>query len=72
MKVLEEVKPRLAGKDLKISPSLSEESTEELKGLGETATTKVRPYVAYKGTEANTGSITCSTGIFTLVWLRAR
>jgi hypothetical protein len=69
MKLLEELKPRLVGKDLKIILPLSEEPTEELKGLGETATTKARIYVDYKGTEANTGSIAFSTGIFNLVWL---
>ena len=55
--MLEEVTPRLAGKDWKIMQPLSEKSTEELNELDATATTKVRTYVAYKGTEASTGAL---------------
>jgi len=47
---------------------LGEKPTEELRRLGETATTKARIYVDYKGTEANTGSIIFSTMIFNIIW----
>jgi len=48
---------------------LGEKPTEELRRLGETATTKARIYVDYKGTEANTGSIIFSTVIFNVIWV---
>ena len=69
MKLLEELKPLLVGKDLKIILPLGQKPTEELKKLGDLATTKARIYVDFKGTEANTGSITFSTVIFNITWL---
>jgi hypothetical protein len=69
MKLLDELKPLLIGKDLKIILPFGEKPTEELRKLGEIATTKARIYVDFKGTEANTGSIGFSTMIFNIVWL---
>jgi len=69
MKLLEELKPLLVGKDLKIILPFGQKPTEELKKLGEIATTKARIYVDFKGTEANTGSISFSTVVFNITWL---
>ncbi|MFQ5822308.1 MAG: hypothetical protein ACE5I5_20220 [Candidatus Heimdallarchaeota archaeon] len=69
MKLLDELKPLLKGKDLKIILPFGEKPTEELRRLGEIATTKARIYVDFKGTEANTGSIGFSTMVFNVVWL---
>ena len=69
MKLLDELKPFLKDKDLKVILPLGEKPTEELGRLGEIATTKARIYVDYRGTEANTGSIVFSTMIFNVVWL---
>ena len=68
-KLLEELKPLLANKDLKIILPVGEKPTDELKKLGEIATTKARIYVDYKGKEANTGSVTFSDKVFNIVWL---
>jgi len=68
MKLLDDLKPLLRDKDLKIILPLGEKPTEELRRLGETATTKARIYVDYKGTEANTGSVIFSTVIFNVIW----
>ena len=69
MKLLDELKPLLVNKALKIILPLGEKPTEDLKQLGEVATTKARIYVDYKGKEAKTGSITFSTVVFNIVWL---
>jgi len=67
--LLEELKPLLKDKDLKIILPLGEKPTEDLKNLGETATTKARIYVDFKGREANTGSVNFSDMTFNIVWL---
>jgi len=69
MKLLNELRPLLAGKDLKIILPLGEKPGEELKKLGEIATTKARLYVDFKGEEANSGSIIFSDRAFNIVWL---
>lgn len=69
LSLLNELKPLLAGKDLKIILPLGEKPSEELRKLGEIATTKARIYVDYKGKEANSGSIIFSDRIFNIVWL---
>ena len=68
MTLLDELKPLLAGKDLKIILPLGQKPTEPLKQLCDVATTKARMYVDFKGTEANTGSITFATVIFNIAW----
>lgn len=70
MKLLDELKPQLKDKDLKIILPLGQKPTDELKKLGEVATTKARIYVDYKGTEANTGSVVFSDIIFTVAWVK--
>lgn len=69
MTLLEELKPLLRDKDLKIILPLNQKPTEELKKLGEAATTKSRIYVDYKGREANSGSIAFSDKIFNITWI---
>jgi len=69
MKLLDELKPLLKDKDLKIILPLGQKPTDDLKKLGEVATTKARIYVDYKGTEANTGSVVFSDIIFTVAWV---
>lgn len=68
MSLLEELKPFLRDKDLKIILPIGEKPSEELRKLGETATTKARIYVDFKGKEANTGSVSFSDRIFNIVW----
>jgi len=67
--LLEELKPLLIDKDLKIILPIGEKTTEELRKIGETATTKARIYVDFRGKEANSGSISFSDKIFNIVWL---
>jgi hypothetical protein len=69
MTLLNQLKPLLADKDLKIILPIGEKPAEELQKLGETATTKARIYVDFKGKEANTGSISFSDTIFNIIWL---
>jgi len=68
MSLLEELKPFLRDKDLKIILPIGEKPSEELRKLGEIPTTKARIYVDFKGKEANTGSVSFSDRIFNIVW----
>jgi hypothetical protein len=68
MNLLDELKPLLAGKDLKIILPLGERKTEDLEELGEVATTKAKIYVEYDKKEANTGSIYLPSIVFNIVW----
>jgi len=72
MKLLDDLKPLLRDKDLKIILPLGEKTAEDLRRLGEIATTKARIYVDYRGTEANTGSIIFSAAIFNVIWVDDR
>ena len=69
MILLKQLEPILADKDLKIILPMGGKPKEELKKLGEIATTKARIYVDFKGKEANTGSVSFSDTIFNIVWL---
>lgn len=69
MKLLEDLKPLLRDKDLKIILPFGEKPAEGLRKLGEIATTKARIYVDFKGKEANTGSVSFSDKVFNIVWL---
>ena len=69
MDLLKQLEPILADKDLKIILPMGEKPKEELKKLGEIATTKARIYVDFKGKEANTGSVSFSDRVFNIVWL---
>jgi len=67
--LLKELEPLLGDKDLKIILPIGEKPTEELRKLGEIATTKARIYVDFRGREANTGSVSFSDKVFNIVWL---
>lgn len=67
--LLEQLKPILKDKDLKIILPIGQKPTEDLKQLGETATTKAKIYVDFHGKEANTGSIYFSDTVYNIVWL---
>jgi hypothetical protein len=69
MSLLEELKPHLREKDLKLVLPTGEKPSKELKELGEVATTKARIYVDFKGKEANSGSINFSDIVFNFVWV---
>jgi len=69
MSLLNELKPLLVGKDLKIILPLGERKSKDLEGLGELATTKARIYVGYDKKEANTGSIYLPNVVFNVIWL---
>lgn len=68
MMLLNELKPSLVDKDLKVILPIGEKPAEELRKLGEIATTKARIYVDFKSKEANTGSVGFSDKIFNIVW----
>ena len=67
--LLEQLKPILKDKDLKIILPIGQKPGEGLKQLGETATTKAKIYVDFHGKEANTGSIYFSDTVYNIVWL---
>jgi hypothetical protein len=69
MKLLEELKPLLKDKDLRIILPLGEKPSEELMQLGPVATTKAKIYVDYRGQEANTGSVSLASRIFNVIWV---
>ena len=69
MGLLDELKPLLMEKDVKIILPLGERKPKDLEKLGEVATTKARIYVEYDKKEANTGSVCLPDKIFNIVWL---
>lgn len=68
MLLLEELKPLLKDKDLMIILPMGEKPDEALKKLAQTATTKARIYVDFKGQEANSGSINFAKTVFNIAW----
>jgi hypothetical protein len=70
--LLEQLKPLLKDEDLKVILPLGEKPTEDVKKLGETATTKARIYVDFHGKEASTGSIYFADTVFIIIWLDDR
>ncbi|MFQ5910699.1 MAG: hypothetical protein ACE5IJ_08290 [Thermoplasmata archaeon] len=66
--LLDELKPLLERKDLKIVLPLGEKPTDDLKELGEVASTKAKIYVDYHGEEANSGYITFPSVMFGVTW----
>jgi hypothetical protein len=68
MGLLDELKPLLAEKDVKIILPLGEKKPKDLEKLGEVATTKAKIYVEYSGKEANTGSVYLPGIIYSIVW----
>lgn len=69
MNLLDQLMPLLKEKDLKMILPLGEKPSDELKQLGEVATTKARIYVDFKGKEAFSGSVSFSDTIFNILWL---
>ncbi|MHA1371074.1 MAG: hypothetical protein ACTSRA_15340 [Promethearchaeota archaeon] len=69
MFLLEELKPLLKDKDLKIILPEKMEPNDELKTLGDVATTKAKIYVNYKGKEAASGMIAFSDKVFNVYWI---
>lgn len=68
MNILNQLMPLLKEKDLKVILPLGEKPTDELKQLGEVATTKAKIYVDFKGKEAHSGSVSFSDTIFNILW----
>ncbi|MFQ5884024.1 MAG: hypothetical protein ACE5IO_02875 [Thermoplasmata archaeon] len=69
MGLLDELRPQLQRKDLKIILPLGEKPTKDMKELCDVATTKAKIYVDFEGQEANTGSVAFPSIIYTIVWL---
>lgn len=69
MSMLDELKPLLAEKDVKIILPLGEKKPKDLEKLGEVATTKAKIYVEYSGKEAKTGSVYLPGIVYNIVWL---
>jgi hypothetical protein len=67
--LLEQLKPFLRDKDLKIILPEGQKPDESLRQLGETASTKARIYVDFHGKEANTGGIYFSDTVYNIIWL---
>ena len=68
MPMLEELKPLLKDKDLMIILPQGQKPDENLKKLGEIATTKARIYSDFKGTDANAGSIYFASTVYSITW----
>jgi len=66
--LVEEIAPRLGGKDVKIILAEGHTASDAVRILGELATSKARIYKDYKGTEANVGSISFSNRVFEITW----
>lgn len=69
MSLLDELKPHLRGKDLKMILPLGAKTTQNLKELGDIAVTSARIYSEYDGEEANSGSVAFSDIIFNIAWV---
>jgi len=72
MTLLDELKPLLKGKDLKVILPLGSSVTEDLRELGPVAVTKARIYVEFDGEEANTGSVAFADAVFNITWKNDR
>ncbi|WP_455284007.1 hypothetical protein [[Eubacterium] cellulosolvens] len=70
--LLDELRPHLKGKDLKIILPLGAKATGELKELGEVGVTNSRIYTEYDGEEANSGSVAFADVVFNIPWLDGR
>ncbi|MFQ6106854.1 MAG: hypothetical protein ACE5QF_04625 [Thermoplasmata archaeon] len=68
MKLIDELRPLLVKKDLKIVLPLGEKPTDDLGKLGEVATTKAKIYVEFKGEEANSGYIVFPKIMYSVTW----
>ncbi len=72
MALLDELKPHLKGKDLKIILPLGAKATQELRELGDIAVTNARIYSEYDGEEANSGSVAFADIVFNITWMDSR
>jgi len=72
MTLLDELKPLLKGKDLKIILPLGAKIVEELRELGPVAVANSRIYLEYDGEEANSGSVAFADAIFNVAWMDGR
>lgn len=72
MGLLDELKPLLAEKDVKIILPLGEKKPKDLERLGAVATTKAKIYVEYEGEDANTGSVSLPDKIFNITWRKGK
>ncbi|MBM4237534.1 MAG: hypothetical protein FJ151_03505 [Euryarchaeota archaeon] len=68
MGLLNELKPMLAGKDVKIILPLGAEKDERLEEIGPVAVTKARIYQRYDDKEVSSGSIIFPDVIFNIVY----
>lgn len=68
MTLLDELKPLLKGKDLKVILPFGSSVAEDLRELGPVAVTKARIYVELDGEEANTGSVAFADAVFNITW----
>ena len=68
MSLLDELKPLLTEKDVRIILPLGEKKPKDLEKLGEVAITKAKIYVEYNGKETNTGSVYLPGIIYNIVW----
>lgn len=66
--LLDELKPLLVNKDLKVILPEGQKPDESLKALGAVASTKSRIYVDYMGVEANSGSVSFADRMFNIFW----
>lgn len=67
-RLIDELKPLLVKKDLKIVLPLGEKPTDDLKELGDVGTTKAKIYVEFKGEEANSGYIAFPKIMYIITW----
>ena len=70
--LLEELMPMFMNKDLMVILPEGEEPGEDLKKLCQTATTKSRILVNYKGIEAKAGSVSFADRSFNVIWSGSR
>ncbi|UCD91873.1 MAG: hypothetical protein JSV43_06450 [Methanobacteriota archaeon] len=69
MGLLDELKPLLEKKDLKIILPLGEKPSKDLKELCDVGTTKAKIYAEFGGQEVNTGSVAFPSLIYNIIWL---
>lgn len=68
MPLLNELVPKLEGKDVKIILPLNSHATDELRKLGDVGVTKAKIYKVYKGVDAFSGSVSFADVIFNITW----
>ncbi|HMK45144.1 MAG TPA: hypothetical protein VK436_00825 [Methanocella sp.] len=66
--LVDELRPLLSGKDVKIVLAEGEKPDAGLRSLGDVAVTKARITADYKGVEAYEGSVTFADRVFNVIW----